>query len=93
MENKVSRIKVDLAEKLDIPKEAVLDIPRIEVVGKEEITIENHKGIILFKTDIMKIKSSLGNIVLKGAKFEILFISGKTIVLGGKLKSIEYEGD
>jgi sporulation protein YqfC len=93
VEDKILKIKENLADKLDIPRDVVLSIPKIIVVGKEEITIENHQGILKFKNDFIRIKCNFGNIVIKGYDFEILFISGKTIILGGKLKSVEYEGD
>ncbi|SMC18930.1 sporulation protein YqfC [Clostridium acidisoli DSM 12555] len=93
MEDKISKIKEGFADKLDMPRDVVLNIPKIIVVGKEEITIENHQGILKFNDDFIRIKCNFGNIVIKGCNFEILFISGKTIILGGKLKSVEYEGD
>ena len=93
MEDKITKFKENVAEKLDIPREVILNLPRIIVVGNEEITIENHQGILLFKEDFIRIKCCFGSIVFKGNNFEILFISGKTIIFDGKLKSVEYEGD
>ena len=59
MESKINRGKEILVEKLDIPKEALLDVPKIIVIGRNEITIENHKGIILFERYNIKINTSL----------------------------------
>lgn len=92
MENKISKVKKDLAEKLDIPRDIILNIPKIIIVGNDEITIENHQGILQFSDNFIRIKSSLGNIGIQGSDFEILFISGTTIVLSGAFKSVEYEG-
>lgn len=92
MQNKMSKVKKDLAEKLDIPRDVILNIPKIVIVGNDELTIENHQGILQFSDNFMRIKSNLGNIGIQGSDFEILFISGTTIVLSGVFKSVEYEG-
>lgn len=92
MEDKIFKAKENLAETLDMPRDVILKIPKITIVGNDEITIENHKGIIVFKDDFIKIKSNIGNVSVKGSDFEILFISGNTIVLSGNFKSIDYEG-
>ena len=92
MENKINNVKEVLAKKLDFPKEIMLDLPRITITGDNEIDIENHKGIMLFEEDEVKINSKAGFIVIKGSRFEILFIGGTTISIGGNFKSITYEG-
>ena len=51
MEKKFNRGKEMLVEKLDLPKDVILDVPKIIVIGRNEITIENHKGIMVFEKD------------------------------------------
>lgn len=92
MENKIFKIKEKLADKLDIPRDILLNMPKITVIGNEEITIENHQGILKFCEEFIKIKCCYGNMYVNGDNLQIIFISGKTIVLGGKFKSVEYEG-
>ena len=55
MENKINRGKEVLIEKLDLPKDVLLDVPKIIVIGRNEVTIENHKGIMLFEREKIKI--------------------------------------
>ena len=86
------KAKKKLADKLDIPRDIILNMPKIIVIGNEEITIENHQGILKFCEDFIKIKCCYGYMNINGYNLQILFISGKTIVLGGKFKSVEYEG-
>ena len=57
MENKINRGKEVIVEKLDLPKDVLLDVPKIIVIGRNEVTIENHKGIMLFERE--KIKKEL----------------------------------
>ncbi|MFC0905186.1 sporulation protein YqfC [Clostridium sp. MT-14] len=85
--------KQNIADKLDLPRDIILNMPQIKVMGNNEIIIENHKGIILFEDSQIKINSGIGLISIYGSKFEVLFIGGSTITIGGKFKSIVYEGN
>lgn len=93
MRERVYKAKEDVAQKLGLPRDVILDIPKIIITGDNELIIENHKGIIMFEENEIKINSNVGIISLRGKKLEILFIGGSTIVLGGKFKGINYEGN
>lgn len=66
MEEKFQRGKEKILSKLDFPSDISLDLPKIIVVGNREITIENHKGIIFFETNMVKINSRIGAIIIEG---------------------------
>ena len=93
MDYKFSKAKETIAEKLDIPRDIVLNLPKITVTGDNEIVIENHKGVILFEEGQIKINSTIGMIEINGSKFEVLFMGGNTLTLSGKFKSIAYVGN
>ena len=84
--NKKNRI----LEKIDLPKDVVMDLPKITIIGNNEITIENHEGIESFEDECIKIKTNNGIIKIEGQNFEILYIASETIVLSGKFKSVDY---
>lgn len=91
MESKLIRTKEVIAEKLDLPRDVVLNIPKITITGNNEITIENHKGVVLFEERKMQINSNIGLITIYGQGFEILFMGGSTLTLSGSFKSMVYE--
>ena len=59
MEGKFKKGKEVLVEKLELPKDVILDIPKIIVMGRNEITIENHKGIQIFEKNKIKINTNI----------------------------------
>lgn len=93
MDNKINVVKEKMVDKLELPREIVMNVPKITITGDNEITIENHKGIVSFDNDKITINTKLGLLVIRGSKFEILFIGGSTITVGGKFKAIDYQGD
>lgn len=90
MEDKLKKRKKVLVDKLEMPKEIVLDVPRITVIGRNEITIENHKGILIFEKNEIKIKTSLEPLTIKGNSFEILYIATSTLIISGYFDYIGY---
>lgn len=92
MGEKESKRKSILVDKLDLPKDVVLDVPKIVIIGKEEITIENHKGILTFEKNQLRINTRFGPIAIKGDNFEILYIAASTMTISGKFDAIFYEG-
>ncbi|MFL0267836.1 sporulation protein YqfC [Candidatus Clostridium radicumherbarum] len=93
MESKIIKTKEIIAEKLDFPRDVVLDIPKITIIGDNEITIENHKGVVIFDEEKMKINSNAGLITIYGNSFKILFMGGSTLTISGKFKSMMYENN
>ncbi|MDU5107079.1 MULTISPECIES: sporulation protein YqfC [unclassified Clostridium] len=91
MKERIEKTREILAEKLDLPKDVMLNLPKITIVGDNEITIENHKGIILFERTIIKINTKVKIVNIEGEDFEILYIGDSTITISGKFKSIRYE--
>ena len=91
MKNKLFRGKEFIAEKLDIPIDVVLDIPKIIITGKEEITIENHKGIVAFSENEIKVSSKKGIIKIQGNNFEIFYMGSNSLTINGEIRAIFYE--
>ena len=91
MKEKLVKTREVLTEKFDLPKDVMLNLPKITIIGDSEITIENHKGIVLFERNIIKINTKVKIIDIEGENFEILYIGDSTITISGKFKSISYE--
>lgn len=91
MENKINTVKSNVIDKLDLPRDVVLDLPKIAITGNNEIIIENHKGIIIFDERQVKINTRVGLVNIYGEGLEILFLGGSTISLKGKFRSVVYE--
>ena len=68
-------------------------IPKVELKGRKEIVVENHIGIVIFDKDIVRLKTKIGILNIYGDEFNLLFMNGSTLVIEGKFKSLEYEGD
>ena len=68
MKNKMDNLKYNISEALELPKDIVMDLPKITIIGNIQINILNHKGIIEYTENTLRINSSIGIIKIEGTK-------------------------
>ncbi len=79
-----------VAETLHLPKEVVLHLPLISMVGQEELTIENHKGLMEYSTEVIRIATGIGSLKICGVSLELKQMSADCIVVKGRVDSLEF---
>lgn len=80
-----------IADKLSLPKDVVLDLPRISICGDKEIYIENHKGIMEYGDKCIRIKTSDAIVHIFGDGLRIIILENDRMVINGEFLSVEYE--
>ncbi|MBZ4666146.1 sporulation protein YqfC [Mahella sp.] len=84
------QLKSFLSGMLDLPQDVVLDLPRLIALGKTQLYIENHKGIIEYTPERIRVNSTIGIIRLTGKDMSIKTIETEEILVSGQLTSIEF---
>ena len=79
-----------VAEFLDIPKDLVLDLPKITIIGRYEVYLENHRGIIEYLPHRLRINLSRGFVEIEGRDLEIKALMADEISINGQVNSIKY---
>ncbi|MGL5648027.1 MAG: YabP/YqfC family sporulation protein [Clostridium sp.] len=90
MDNKIKNKKNEILKKMNMPRQVATGEPKIIIIGKEEVKIENHKGIKIFDNEKIILNTSIGGLTIKGNDFELLYIEEETIIVSGKFMSIYY---
>lgn len=91
MKTKKDNIKNVVSEILELPKDIMLGLPKVTMMGKMELHIENHKGIIEYSKEIIRINTSEGIIKITGKMMNIKNIVTEELTITGELISIEYK--
>lgn len=81
----------ELADRLDLPQEALLGSGKLTVVAGRRVFVENHRGILEYGTGRMVISLDRGRVVINGTELELAAMSGRELVIRGKLQSVEWE--
>jgi len=76
---------------LEIPKEVYLNVPKLVIVGFEEMIIENYKSILEYEDYYVRINTHIGIININGFNLRLENMTNDDIKVLGKIKSIDIE--
>lgn len=91
MRSKKNNIKNAVSEILELPKDIMLDLPKVTMVGKMEVHIENHKGIIEYSREIIRINTGEGILKITGKTMNIKNIMTEELTIAGEIISVEFK--
>lgn len=90
MDKRREIISKAMADLLEIPKDLVLDLPILTLIGRDELYLENHRGIIEFSSQRIRINLSRGFLELQGDKLEIKALMRDEMKIAGEIRNIRY---
>lgn len=90
MGKKSYKIREKISNAFELPKDIVLDVSKVVIIGTEQITVENHKGIVEYSEELIRINTGNGIMKLCGKGLTIKTILQEEITISGELTSIEF---
>ncbi|AZB43672.1 sporulation protein YqfC [Bacillus sp. FJAT-42376] len=85
-----SRIANWITKTIELPPDVMMDLPRITMVGQIHIYIENHRGLLTFSDQEIRLLLKQGQLLIKGHNFVIRTILPEEIMLEGKIEQVQY---
>ncbi|HLR21865.1 MAG TPA: sporulation protein YqfC [Tissierellaceae bacterium] len=92
MKKNVDSLKLTLTDALELPLDVALDLPKITIIGDQKVDISNHKGIIEYNNQIIRINSKIGIVKITGEYLEISNILQEEININGSIEKVEIIG-
>ena len=83
-------LKEKFAEMLDLPKEIVLNIPKVTIVGNKDMMIENYKGVMEYEDTRIRVNTGTGVVKVTGARLLIREITSEDIIISGDVHALEF---
>lgn len=80
-----------IAERLDIQPEAFTGAPRITISGDGRVLIEGHRGLLEYSAERIAAAGAGGRIIVKGEGLALASMSGRELVVTGRLWAVELE--
>ncbi|MGB9839232.1 sporulation protein YqfC [Thermovenabulum sp.] len=77
-----------LADKLDLPKDVLINLPVITLTGNIVLNVENFKGIVRYEDNSVVLNSSIGEIEIFGENLFIKYLVSDEVRIEGKIKKI-----
>ena len=77
------------AELLDLPAEAITNLPRLELVGDGELRMENHKGILAYGSEEIHISGGKMIVKVRGAGLELRSMNANELLITGSISGVD----
>lgn len=91
MLKKIGTMASDLADRLDLPEDALLGAAKLTVTAGRRALIENHRGILEYGTEQIIVSTGRGKLRLQGSELKLMAMSGRELLISGRLNSVEWE--
>lgn len=90
IKDRKKRLQQQFANFLDIPRDIMMDLPKIVLVGDVQLFIENHRGIIVYTSTQVRVSTSIGELEVNGLDLTLRNILPDEISVEGRITSVAY---
>lgn len=81
----------ELSNRLHLPADILAGAPIITATGRNELCLENYKGIIEFNSNLIRIQTKLCRICIEGKNLNILYFTEDEMKITGYINTIYYQ--
>ena len=78
-------------ERLAGPEQALTPRTLAEVYGTERVLIEQHKGIVSYGAEVIRVGTTYGFLVVEGENLRLCCMSRAQLVIRGKISGLRME--
>ncbi|MBR3942643.1 MAG: hypothetical protein IKJ55_04755 [Clostridia bacterium] len=84
----MKKFREKLSEAFDIPKEISMDYPHVTVIGKDQLFVQNGKGIVGYTNTEIHIHTTTYFLKILGTELTIRQMNGEMIEIRGNIQNI-----
>jgi sporulation protein YqfC len=81
----------ELSCHLNLPADILAGAPIITATGRNEVCLENYKGIIEYNSNIVKVQTKACKICIEGKELNILYFTEDEMRVTGLITAIHYQ--
>lgn len=81
----------EISQHLNLPADILAGAPIVTATGRNEICLENYKGIIEYNDNLVKIQSKTCKICIEGQELNIPYFTEDEMKITGYIKAIYYQ--
>ena len=74
----------------ELPKEVVFNLPIIQAVGAEDVTVTNYKGLVEYTNECVRVNTSSGQVCFEGIGLVLRHVTSEAITVSGGIHKIEF---
>ena len=87
----IKKISEAISEKAELPKELLMNIPRIALAGDRELFLENYRSLVEYTQSLIRVSAPDYCIRISGRNLKITQINGDNLFIEGIFDQITLE--
>lgn len=80
-----------LSSRVHLPADILAGAPVITATGRNEVRVENYKGIIEYNGNMIKVQTKLCKVCIEGKQLNILYFTEDEMRITGYIQAIYYQ--
>lgn len=89
--NKLTQVKSNIVESLELPRDIVYGAVIISAMGRNEVLIENYKGIIDYTREKIRLQTKTCQVSVVGKRLVVEYYTNEEMKITGLIDSVLYE--
>ncbi len=90
MNKRNRKLREKISNAFELPQDIIMDVAKVTIIGTNQVTIENHKGIIEYGENQIRINIGSGILILDGKHLAIKAILQEEITIMGEISGISF---
>lgn len=75
---------------LDVPQDLTMEMPRITMIGQLQMYIENHRGVLWFSNQELRLLLTKGQLLIRGKNLIIRMILQEEVLVEGTIHQVVF---
>ena len=86
---KLSQVGVEAVERLNLPPEAAMGVPQVELYGNRQLYMAGHRGVISYSTEEVEVAGGSLTVRITGTELQLAAMTAEELRLTGRIKQVE----
>lgn len=78
-----------IATAVDLQDEPIPGMPLVEIAGERRVLIENHRGVLEYGTERIRVKVKFGHVCVCGSGLELARMNRGQLVISGVVNEVQ----
>lgn len=78
-----------LTNAADLQDEPIPGLPLIEIAGERRVLIENHRGVVEYGSETIRVKVKYGQVCICGCGLELVRMTRGQLVISGRVDAVQ----
>ena len=83
-------IRHKISSLFELPKEIVMNLPLITLIGSQELSIENYRSLVEYSDTLVRISTSAGMFKVEGRQICLKQLTSESVTITGSLTLFGY---